>query len=168
MSDLNKPVTEAELKARSKKPRVTTEDLEASIKETTFLQIGLLTICVLELQNGFMVTGESACADPDNFDQGFGQRLALYNAKQAIWKFLGYELKTKLSAIPKADGVVETAQDRVVVERFELAEKLSQLRMFINSPAFKGLPVMSQTLLNQQENTMSSYHYILGVRLDNW
>ena len=31
-------------------------------------QLYLLTFCVLVLKNGFTVTGESACASPENFD----------------------------------------------------------------------------------------------------
>jgi hypothetical protein len=56
----------------------------------------LLTFCVLVLRNGFTVTGESACASPENFDAEIGRRVARENAKQKIWPLMGYELKTKL------------------------------------------------------------------------
>lgn len=56
----------------------------------------LLTFCVLTLRNGFTVTGESACASPENFDAEVGRRIARENAKQKMWPLLGYELKTKL------------------------------------------------------------------------
>ena len=39
-----------------------------------------LTFCVLVLRNGFTVTGESACASPDNFDAAIGRRIARENA----------------------------------------------------------------------------------------
>jgi hypothetical protein len=32
--------------------------------------LGLLTICVLRLWNGFTVQGQSACADPANYNRG--------------------------------------------------------------------------------------------------
>lgn len=60
-------------------------------------ELSLLTFCVLVLRNGFTVTGESACASPENFDAEIGRRVARENAKQKIWPLLGYELKTKLS-----------------------------------------------------------------------
>jgi hypothetical protein len=57
-----------------------------------------LTVCVLTLNNGFHVVGESACASPDNFDAGIGRRIARESAVQKIWPLLGYELRTRLVA----------------------------------------------------------------------
>jgi hypothetical protein len=57
---------------------------------------GLLTLCVLVLKNGFTVTGESACASPENFNAELGQRIARENAKQKIWALEGYALKDRL------------------------------------------------------------------------
>lgn len=59
--------------------------------------LGLLTFCVLVLRNGFTVTGESACASPENFDTEIGRKIARANAVQKIWPLMGYELKSKLS-----------------------------------------------------------------------
>lgn len=59
--------------------------------------LNLLTICVLVLKNGFTVTGESACASPENFDAGIGRQIARGNAIQKIWPLEGYLLKQKLS-----------------------------------------------------------------------
>ena len=58
----------------------------------------LLTFCVLVLRNGFIVTGESACANPENFDAEIGRKIARQNAVQKIWPLMGYELRTKLAA----------------------------------------------------------------------
>src|SRR5690606_38819524 len=58
--------------------------------------LGLLTFCVLVLRNGFTVTGESACASPENFDAEIGRKIARANAVQKIWPLMGYELRTKL------------------------------------------------------------------------
>lgn len=56
-----------------------------------------LTICILSLENGFTVTGESACVSPDNFDRIIGQKIAYENARNKIWMLEGYLLKEKLS-----------------------------------------------------------------------
>lgn len=56
----------------------------------------LLTICVLVLKNGFTVTGESACASPENFDPDIGHRIAKGHAKDKIWALEGYRLKQQL------------------------------------------------------------------------
>ena len=44
----------------------------------------LLTFCVLVLRNGFTVTGESACAAPENFDAEIGRKVARQNALNKI------------------------------------------------------------------------------------
>ena len=56
----------------------------------------LLTFCVLELRNGYTVTGESACASPENFDAEIGRKIARANAVAKIWPLMGYELRSKL------------------------------------------------------------------------
>lgn len=59
--------------------------------------LGLLTFCVLVLKNGFTVTGESACASPENFDAEIGRKIARQNAVNKIWPLMGYELRSRLS-----------------------------------------------------------------------
>ena len=58
----------------------------------------LLTFCVLVLCNGFTVTGESACASPENFDAEIGRKIARQNAVAKIWPLLGFRLRDKLAA----------------------------------------------------------------------
>lgn len=55
-----------------------------------------LTVCCMTLQNGFTVTGESACASPENFDIEIGRKIAFNNARDKIWQLEGYLLKQKL------------------------------------------------------------------------
>jgi len=64
--------------------------------EADLVQLDLLTFCVLMLRNGFMVTGESACASPENFDAEIGRKIARQNAVSKIWPLLGFALKQKL------------------------------------------------------------------------
>ena len=59
--------------------------------------LALLTFCVLLLRNGFTVTGESACASPENFDAEIGRKIARQNAVQKLWPLLGYALKERLA-----------------------------------------------------------------------
>lgn len=109
-------VSEEELATKSVAPRVTQQMLDDNIIETHFLNIGhsivmagngdgedfchesldLLTFCVVVLQNGFTVTGQSACASPDNYNKDIGERLALADAKNKIWALMGYELRSQL------------------------------------------------------------------------
>ena len=57
----------------------------------------LLTFCVLVLRNGFTVTGESACASPENFDADLGRKIARANAITKVWPLMGYALKERLA-----------------------------------------------------------------------
>ena len=119
---------EREIQAKADKaPRVTPADIEAEIAsehyftardgrrgalhEETYvgrekpapdnsdlLPLDLLTFCVLVLKNGFTVTGESACASPENFNAEIGRRIARENAIAKVWPLMGYELRSKLAA----------------------------------------------------------------------
>lgn len=58
--------------------------------------LSLLTFCVLVLKNRFTVTGESACASPENFDAEIGRKIARANAVEKIWPLMGYQLREQL------------------------------------------------------------------------
>jgi hypothetical protein len=77
-------------------PRILPADIEAAIRHESFHVDGTLTICILTLQNGFRVTGESACADPANFNEAKGRELAGKQAREKIWPLLGYALRDRL------------------------------------------------------------------------
>lgn len=95
-------------------PRVTPADIEANILDEYYFlgsdhiadrgvtiwhqSLDLLTFCVLVLNNGFAVTGESACASPENFNAEIGRKVARQNAVAKIWPLMGYALKERLSA----------------------------------------------------------------------
>jgi len=71
---------------------------ECPVKDNSdLLPLDLLTFCVLVLRNGFTVTGESACASPENFDAEVGRKVARVNAVNKVWPLMGYELKFKLT-----------------------------------------------------------------------
>lgn len=118
---------EAEIQAKGlTAPRVTPADIEAEIASETYFTaadgargasegkpgasllpeyatyagspLALLTFCVLVLRNGFTVTGESACASPENFDAELGRKIARQAAFNKVWPLKGYELRTMLAA----------------------------------------------------------------------
>lgn len=90
---------EEELISKNKTaPRLTPADIHAAIVETYYHVVPgtTLTICALKLRNGFVVTGESAAASPENFDREIGEKLAYAQARDKIWAFEGYLLREKL------------------------------------------------------------------------
>ena len=114
----NDQAIEAQIQAKGKTaPRITPADIEANIREEHYftaaqggygaaelcVEVGdplsLLTFCVLVLRNGFTVTGESACASPENFDAEIGRKIARENAVKKIWPLLGFRLRDKLAAV---------------------------------------------------------------------
>ncbi len=112
-------VSEYELKERAVAPRVTLEQVNESIiseyyftaadavreKRCVVETLECLTFCVLVLENGFTVTGQSACADLANYKKDIGQRIARQDAFNKIWPLLGYELKTKLTMVDQAGAL---------------------------------------------------------------
>ena len=91
--------TEAESAANATAPRVTLEGMEAKIVATNYvIHEGILTLCVLKMQNGFYVVGESAPASPDNFNAELGRKFAYENAIRQLWKLEGYSLRDRLAA----------------------------------------------------------------------
>lgn len=79
-------------------PRLTPALIDAAIKSEDYHVFPgtTLTVCALTLQNGFIVTGESAAASPANFDVDLGRKIARDNARNKIWAFEGYLLRQKL------------------------------------------------------------------------
>lgn len=97
---MNDQEIEKEIQAKGlTAPRVTPERLEAVIKDEAYHVFPgtMLTVCCLTLENGFTVTGESACASPANFNAELGQKIAREHAKQKIWPLEGYLLRQQLS-----------------------------------------------------------------------
>lgn len=78
--------------------RITPERINEVIANEAyhFFEGGQLTVCCLTLQNGFTITGESACVSPENFDVEIGKKIARENARNKIWALEGYLLKQKL------------------------------------------------------------------------
>lgn len=162
-------------------PRVTPADIEAEIVTEHFFtaqegvfgaarsrgedcvvypSLPLLTVCVLVLRNGFTVTGESACASPDNFNAEIGRRIARENAVAKIWPLLGFRLRDKLAAAP-ADF-----RDRMQIEKRDLDEKITRLSAFLVTEKFETLNFAEQANLLAQRTAMTAYSDILGIRIE--
>jgi hypothetical protein len=102
--------------AAQTEPRVTPEQIEGQIVGEVYInaydaalatgadtditvldKLRTMTLCFLILKNGYTVTGQSACAHPDNFDENIGKKIARDDAVGKIWALEGYVLKSKLS-----------------------------------------------------------------------
>ena len=111
---------EAEIQAKGlTAPRITPADIDQNIASEHYFTahdgamgasqeghvfldppaLSLLTFCVIVLRNGFTVTGESACASPENFDADIGKKIARANAINKVWPLMGYALKENLAQV---------------------------------------------------------------------
>lgn len=81
-------------------PRITPQHIDEQIVSAVFhLFPGTTTtVCLLTLRNGFTVTGESACASPENYNAEIGNKIAFTNAREKIWLLEGYLLRDFLHA----------------------------------------------------------------------
>jgi hypothetical protein len=79
-------------------PTVTMSSILSKIAKSEYIIIPgtTVTICTVTLKNGFVVTGESACASPENFNVAEGDRYAFEKCINKIWELEGYLLKEKL------------------------------------------------------------------------
>lgn len=118
-------VTDQQSAAVATHPRVTLADIEASIAQRFDLEPSHLftalgawstdhgrdgsppeqvaiealkrySICILVMQNGFVVMGKSAPASPENFNQELGTKFAYEDAVRQLWPLMGYELRQRL------------------------------------------------------------------------
>ena len=91
---------ESEIQAKGlNAPRLSPEKIDAVIVAEDYHVFPgtTLTVCCLKLRNGFTVTGESAAASPENFNEEIGRKIARTNAREKIWALEGYLLREKLS-----------------------------------------------------------------------
>ena len=95
----NEAAIEAEIQAKGlNAPRLNPAAIDAVIAGEDYHVFPgtTLTVCALTLRNGFTVTGESAAASPENFDQEIGRKIARENARGKIWALEGYLLRARL------------------------------------------------------------------------
>jgi hypothetical protein len=105
--------TEKECAANAVAPRVSLADIEAAIAaryDTTagkavgltvpqHASLDLLSICILIMQNGFVIIGKSAPASAANFNAELGKKLAYEDAIRQLWPLMGYALRDKLAKV---------------------------------------------------------------------
>ncbi|EKF43315.1 hypothetical protein NA8A_04768 [Nitratireductor indicus C115] len=94
--------TDAAAAAVQKTPnRVSLDSIKAKIAEVEFHAPHLeptMTVCFVKMQNGFVVIGKTAPADPGNFDAELGRKFAYEDAVRQIWPLEGYALRERLAA----------------------------------------------------------------------
>lgn len=109
--------TEEYSASKATHPRVSLDDMKAKIVGAHYFTAGdaargidrqyetargpldILTICILEMANGFTIIGKSAPASPENFDPEKGKLFAYEDAIKQLWPLEGYALRERLARL---------------------------------------------------------------------
>lgn len=157
----------AALAASPSPDRVTPEYLKSRVAKVEFHRLagGTMTLCILTVDNGFQLTGTSACADPANYKKDVGEKISYDNAERGLWPLLGFALKEAM----KARDVAKSGdwRDRVRAERAELADRLGKLRAFLGTGKKPdGLGEEEFRRMQQQRACMAAYLDVLDERIE--
>lgn len=101
--------TERECAAVSPAPRVSLDDIINAIARVhyrsaadamgvpTRAQLRVLTLCIIEMKNGFTIVGKSAPASSENYSYSLGCKLAYEDAVRQAWPLMGFTLRDRLA-----------------------------------------------------------------------
>jgi N4 Gp49/Sf6 Gp66 family protein len=90
-------------------PRVSIASMEEKIREKHDLILGdalgttgehpanRMSLCILVMENGFIVIGKSAPASAENFRRELGRKFAYEDAIRQLWQLEGYALRSRLT-----------------------------------------------------------------------
>lgn len=106
---MNKILTDEQLENKigtMKFPKVTKEWMEGRVTSVEYHRIPKATviICHVTLDNGYSVRGESACVDPNNFDEEIGRTIAYKKAFEKLWPLFGFLLAESLFNARSPEG----------------------------------------------------------------
>ena len=131
-------------------------------------QLDLLTFCVIVLKNGFTVTGESACASPENFDAEIGKKIAYDNAREKIWLLEGYLLKEKLNhQIKIQEHFASQGVDAEKLQDSPIVSELPELEIKYSDAVKSTDPTNDNQACASGSASSNSNGYQLNAKRDN-
>lgn len=138
--------------------KLTEEHLKGLIADASYHRLDgtTVTICALTLRSGFVVTGESACLDPANFDAAIGEKIAYDNAVEKMWELEGYRVKHDIGS----DFLY-----RLKNERAQLNDRLGKLTGFIANGQPGFIDDAEWARLGEQKQAMTAYLAVLDTRI---
>lgn len=118
--------------------KLTINDIQSKIKKAEYVRIdgSTITLAVLTLSNGHVVTGQSACLNPADFDEALGRKIAYENAEGKIWELEGYLRRE------------QAFQNAVVVIPAVVVHPHDDLTAFIGTKIVNAKP-MTRAIYNQ-------------------
>ncbi|MDN5629700.1 MAG: hypothetical protein L0G38_09090 [Lactococcus sp.] len=168
-------------------PRLTPDHIDSKIKAVEYilprdvckrdngvevfdapLPLQTLTFCILTLENGFTVTGESACASPENFDAEIGKKIAYDNAREKIWLLEGYLLKEKLNhQIKIQEHFASQGVDAEKLQDSPIVSELPELEIKYSDAVKSTDPTNDNQACASGSASSNSNGYQLNAKRDN-
>ena len=119
-----------------------------------------ITHVSVRMKNGFVLTEDSICVDPANYDENIGKDVCLGRIENKVWFLLGYALQDKIANTPK------DYKERMLREYVELKERTEKLDAFFKTDTYKALDIDRQKLMERQFKAMAEYQDILRLRIE--
>lgn len=142
---------------------LTQDFVKSQIRNVTFNRFGETGIqCVLTLNNGYTVTGESGCIDPTLFNRSVGETIAYEKALDELYGILSYVEKQRWYEETQLSWL-----DRVKQELAELDTKRVKLVEFLTKPKPHFISKDEWGRLEKQAEVMRDYAIILLERINN-
>lgn len=129
-------------------------------------------VATARLPGGFVVcVGENHMISAASYDAERGRTNAIDDAatkaRAKLWEFEGYALYLRLEQMRAAgiDPAMPAHQQRVMLEKIELDERIEKLAAFLVAPYFAHVETAEQERLTEQLHLMRALSAVLGYRI---
>lgn len=106
--------------------KITKERIDALLGEAdirTLTLFGKCTVVTAKLKNGFVLTADSACVDPANYDKRMGERICLEHIANKLWELEGYRLQWDVFNKENRKGTAPGLDDETLDEMRTLCSR---------------------------------------------
>ena len=106
--------------------KITKERIDALLGEAdirTLTLFGKCTVVTAKLKNGFVLTADSACVDPANYDKRTGERICLEHIANKLWELEGYRLQWEVFNKANRKGTAPGMDDEALDEMRTLCSR---------------------------------------------
>ena len=106
--------------------KITKERIDALLGEAdirTLTLFGKCTVVTAKLKNGFVLTADSACVDPANYEKRMGERICLEHIANKLWELEGYRLQWDVFNKANRKGTAPGLDDETLDEMRTLCSR---------------------------------------------
>ncbi len=87
--------------------KISEEEIDAIVaasNEKVWHPFPTITIVAWELPNGYVISDQSGCIDPENYDEELGVKYSREHLKTKVWQLEGYRRKQQFREGEWPDG----------------------------------------------------------------